>query len=165
MKKSTIIGVSILGGVAVFGYALYAYAKKQAMLLENYVYKIVDFKMTEFDLQKIKGSISVWFGSKSDVEIVVEKFILDFYFNGKKVGYIEDTTPFVIPAKGYTTIPFKYTLNPQLVISNAVDIVSYALRQKDASVSVRGYAKLKSGFVSATLPISYDTTIKEILAD
>jgi len=136
MTKGKVIGIAILSGVAVFGYALYAYAKRQAMLLENYEYKIVDFKMDTFDLQKIK-----------------------------KVGYIEDTTPFVIPAKGYTTIPFKYTLNPQLVINNAVDIVSYALRQKDAAISVRGYAKLKSGFVSATLPISYDTTIKEILAD
>ena len=165
MKKSTIVGLSILGGVSVFGYALYAYAKKQAMLLENYVYKIVDFKMDTFDAQKIKGTISVWFGSKSDIEVVIDKFILDFYFNGKKVGYIEDTTPFVIPANGFTTIPFQYTLNPQLVFSNAVDIIAYALRQKDAAISVRGYAKVKSGFVSATLPISYDTTIKEILAD
>lgn len=165
MKKSTIVGLSILGGVSVFGYAIYAYAKKQAMLLENYVYKIVDFKMDTFDAQKIKGTISVWFGSKSDIEVVIDKFILDFYFNGKKVGYIEDTTSFVIPANGFTTIPFQYTLNPQLVFSNAVDIVAYALRQKDAAISVRGYAKVKSGFVSATLPISYDTTIKEILAD
>jgi hypothetical protein len=165
MKKSTIVGLSILGGVSVFGYAIYAYAKKQAMLLENYVYKIVDFKMDTFDAQKIKGTISVWFGSKSDIEVVIDKFILDFYFNGKKVGYIEDTTSFVIPANGFTTIPFQYTLNPQLVFSNAVDIIAYALRQKDAAISVRGYAKVKSGFVSATLPISYDTTIKEILAD
>jgi hypothetical protein len=107
----------------------------------------------------------VLFGSQSDVEVVVQSFILDFYFNGKKVGYLEDTTEFVIPAKGYTTIPFKYTLNPQLIFSNAVDIVSYALRQKDASISVRGYAKLKSGFVKVALPISYDTTIKQILSD
>ena len=51
MKKGTIIGASILGGVAVFGYALYAYAKRQATLLEDYDYKIVDFKMDTFDLQ------------------------------------------------------------------------------------------------------------------
>lgn len=165
MKKGAVVGLVAISGVAVIGYALYAYAKKQATLLQSYTYKIVDFKIDTFDLQKIKGSISVLFGSQSDVEVVVQNFILDFYFNGKKVGYLEDTTQFVIPAKGKTTIPFQYTLNPQLIFNNAVDIISYALRQKDASISVRGYAKLKSGFVTATLPISYDTTIKQILSD
>jgi len=163
MKKS-IVGFSILGGVAIFGYALYAYFKRQATLLQNYEYKIVDFKITTFDLQKIKGSISVFFGSKSDVEVVIKQFIIDFYFNGEKIGYLEDNTPFVIPARGYTTIPLNFTLNPQLVITNAVDIVSYALKKKDAGISVRGFARIKSGFVKATIPISYDTTIKEILA-
>jgi hypothetical protein len=164
MKKS-LVGFSILGGVAVFGYALYNYAKKQANLLQNYDYKIVDFKMDTFDLQKIKGSISVFFGSKSDIEVVIQQFIIDIYFNGRKVGYIEENTPFVIPARGFTTILLNYTINPQLIITNAVDIVSYALKQKDGAISIRGFAKLKSGFVKATLPISYDTTIKEILAD
>lgn len=165
MTKGKVIGIAILSGVALFGFALYNYARRQAMLLENYTYKIVDFNLSTFDLKKIKGTISVMFGSQADIEVVVEQFYLDFYFNGKKVGYIEDTTPFVIPAKGSTVIPFNFTLNPQLVIGNAVDIVSYGLRQKDAAISVRGYGKLKSGFVKATLPISYDTTIKEILAD
>lgn len=164
MKKSSAIGFLVVSGVAVIGYALYAYAKRQASLLQDYTYKIVDFTLDDLDLQKVKGKISVLFSSKSDVEVVVQNFILDFYFNGKKVGYIEDSSEFVIPAKGMTTIPFNYTLNPQLIFSNAVDIVSYALREKDASVSVRGYAKLKSGFIGATLPISYDTTIKQILS-
>lgn len=165
MKKVTIVSVLVLGGVAAIGYAFYAYASRQAKLLQDYSYKILNFSIDTFDLQKIKGTISVLFGSKSDVEVVVQEFILDFYFNGKKVGYLEDNTEFIIPAKGMTTIPFQYTLNPQLVFTNAVDIVSYALRQKDASISVRGYAKLKSGFIGATLPISYDTTIKEILSE
>jgi len=165
MDKKKILIVSMLGGVAAFGYFLYAYAKKQAELLAKYDYKIVGFKIDNFDLQMIKGSISINFGSKSDVEVKIEQFILDFYFNGQKVGYLEDTTPFVIPAKGSTVIPFSYTLNPQLILGNVADIVAYAFRKKDASISVRGYAKLKSGFVKATLPISYDTTIKEILSE
>jgi hypothetical protein len=163
MKKA-VVSVLVLGGVAGFGYALYTYAKRQASLLQDYTYRIVDFKIDTFELQKIKGSISVLFSSKSDVEVVVQNFILDFEFNGKKVGYLEDNTEFVIPAKGSTTIPFNFTLNPQLIFSNAVEIVSYALRQKDASISVKGFAKIKSGFISATLPISYNTTIKEILS-
>lgn len=163
MKRSTVIGLAIFGGVAAFGFALYTYAKKQASLLQNYQYKIQDFTIDTFDLKKIKGKISVFFASESDIEVVVQQFYLDFYFNGKKVGYLEDTTEFVIPAKGSTVIPFNYTLNPQLVFTNVGDIVAYTFRQKDASISVQGYVKLKSGFVRATLPILYNTTVKEIL--
>jgi LEA14-like dessication related protein len=163
MKTRNIVGLSILGGVGVFAYALYAYAKKQASMLENYDYKIVDFKIDTLDLQSVKGEISILFSSKSDVEVVIEEFYLDFYFNGEKVGYLEDATPFVLPAQGSTIIPLKYTLNPQLVFGNISDIISYTFNQKDAGISIRGYARLKSGFIKATLPIEYNTTIKEIM--
>lgn len=165
MKRSSIIGWSILGGVAVFGFALYSYAAKQAQLLQNYSYRIVDLTFDTFDLQKIKGKISVMFGSQSDIEVTVEQFYLDFYFNNERVGYLEDVTPFIVPAKGSTVISLNYTLNPQLVLGNLGDILSYAFRKKDGAVSIRGYAKLKSGFVKATLPITFDTTLREILAD
>jgi len=164
MKPST-IGWAILGGIAAIGGALYVYARQQALLLQNYTYKITDLKITTFDLQKIKGQLSVFFGSKADVEVLVEKFYLDFYLNGENVGYLEDTTEFVIPAQGSTIIPLNFTLNPQIVLNNAADIVSFALTKKDASISIRGYAKMKSGFVKVTLPIAYDSTVKQILAD
>lgn len=163
MNTRNIVGLSILGGVGVFAYALYAYAKKQASMLENYDYKIADFKIDTLDLQSVKGEISILFSSKSDVEVVIEEFYLDFYFNGEKVGYLEDATAFVLPAQGTTTIPLKYTLNPQLVFGNISDIISYTFNQKDAAISIRGYARLKSGFIKATLPIEYNTTIKEIM--
>ena len=162
MKK---VGWVIVGGVAAFGIALYAYVRKQAMLLENYTYKIVDLKIETFDLQKIKGKISVFFGSQADIEVLVEEFYLDFYFNNEKVGYLQDDTKFVIPAKGSTVIPLGFTLNPQIIFSNATDIFAYTFSKKDAAISIRGFAKLRSGFISATLPIEYDSTIREILAD
>jgi len=169
MKRGFIIGATILTGVAAFGFALYYYAKKQVSLLEGYQYKIHSFKIQTFDLQKIKGTISVYFASNTDIEVLVEKFYLDFYFNGVQVGYIEDVTPFIIPARttnslGSTIIDFNFTLNPKLVIGNAADIIGYVLRQKDALIAVSGYGKLKSGFVKATLPIVYNTTLNEILA-
>jgi hypothetical protein len=160
-----LIGGTILVGVGLFVYSLYSYAKRQASLLEQFTYKISGLKIDTINLQTIKGSISVLFSSLSDVEVIVEKFYLDFYFNGERLGYLEDETAFVIPARGTTNIPFMYTLNPQLIFGNVTDILAYTLRQKDAAISVRGYATLKSGFVKATLPLTYDTTIKEILRD
>lgn len=163
MKTSTILGITFIGGVSVIGYAFFVYARKQAALLKNYDYKIINFKIDTINLQLINGSISIFFSSKSDVEIIVQEFILRFYFNGKEVGYLEDQSAFVIPSRGSTTIPFRFSLNPQLVLKNITDIVSYSLRQKDAAISIRGHAKVKSGFFKVSVPIEYDTTIKEIL--
>jgi LEA14-like dessication related protein len=163
MKKG-LLGFSILAGVGLFAYSIYAYVKKQKDLLEQFSYKITDFSLDTFNIQIIKGQIKVLFISLSDVEVTVQEFYLDFFFNGERVGYLEDVTAFIIPARGRTEIPFEYTLNPQLIFPNITDILSYTLKSKDASISVRGYATLKSGFVKATLPITYNTTIKEILS-
>ena len=163
MKKASVIGLVVVLGAGAFAYGLYEYVRRQKALLEQFTYKITNLKLDTFNLQLIKGQIFVLFSSISDIEVTVKEFYLDFYFNGEKVGYLEDVTEFIIPARGTTEIPFEFTLNPQFIFRNIGDIVSYTMSQKDASISVQGYATLKSGFVKATLPIKYDTTIKEIL--
>jgi hypothetical protein len=162
--KKPLTGLAIFGGVAMFGYAIYYYVRKQMNLLQNYTYKITNFTINSLDLQKIKGDITVQFTSSSDIEVVIQEFYLDFYFNGEKVGYITDNQEFILPARASTEIPLSFTINPQIVFANATDILAYALKTKDASISVRGYAKLKSNFVRLSLPIEYDTTLSAILS-
>lgn len=161
----TLVGVGILGGLGAFVYAFYAYANRQAKLLEDFTWKLMGIDFDSYDLQAVKGKVQILFTSQSDVEVQIEKFVMNFYFNGAEVGYIEDTTPFIIPARGTAPISFSFTLNPQLVFGNITNIINYALQKEDAAVSLRGFASIKSGFVSATLPITYDSTIKCILYD
>jgi hypothetical protein len=152
--KKTLIGVGILGGLGTFVYAFYAYANRQAKLLEDFTWKLMGVNFDSYSLQAVKGKVEILFTSKSDVEVQIQKFVMTFYFNGAEVGYIEDTTPFIIPARGTAPINFSFTLNPQLVFGNVTNIINYALQKEDASVSLRGFASIKSGFVSATLPIT-----------
>ncbi len=161
--KRTLVGVGILGGLGAFVYAFYAYAKKQAALLDNFTWKMMSLNFDSYDLQSVKGQVQILFTSQSDVEIQIQKFIMDFYFNGAQVGYVEDTTPFIVPARGTAPISFSFTLNPQLVFGNITDIISYAVQKNDAAISLRGFVSIKSGFVSATLPITYDSTLNCIL--
>lgn len=163
--KKTLVGVGILGGLGAFVYAFYAYANRQAKLLEDFTWKLMGIDFDSYDLQAVKGKVQILFTSQSDVEVQIQKFVMNFYFNGAEVGYIEDTTPFIIPARGTAPISFSFTLNPQLVFGNITNIINYALQKEDAAVSLRGFASIKSGFVSATLPITYDSTIKCILYD
>ena len=165
MRTVTKIGLAVLVGGGAVVYALVRYAQKQKALLEQFEYKIVDLRFEKFTPQLLKGNVVVKFTSISDVEITIEQFYLELFFNEKYVGYIEDKTPFVIPAKGFNNISFDFTLNPQLILGNITDIFAYTFNQKDAAIKVTGFAKIKSGFVRATLPITYETTVREILAD
>jgi hypothetical protein len=163
------VGAILLGSVAVITGSLLYYFKKQADLIALFQYKILAVKIDSFDPQLITGKVTILFTSISSIEITINEFYLDFYFDGNKVGFIQDVTPFIVPAaigntSGQAQIPFAYSLNPQLVIGNVSDILGYTLKQKDASISLRGYASVKSGFIKATIPITYDTTIKELLS-
>ena len=164
MNKKNIILASIIGGVGLFAYSIYRYIKVQTALLEQFTYKITNFTIDKIDTSVIKGNISILFTSSADIEVTIKEFYLDFYFNGKRVGYLQDLTEFIIPAKGSSNIPFEYTINPSLIFTNVVDIVEYSLKQKNASLEVIGYATLKSGFIKVTLPIQYATTVKELLS-
>ena len=87
---------------------------------------------------------------------------MDFYVNGENVGYLEDFKPFIIPARGYNDITFGFTLNPQFVIHNIVDIIAIATKKKDAIVTLDGVVKIKSGFVKAAVPIKCNCSIKNM---
>jgi LEA14-like dessication related protein len=162
--KKFIVATSIIGGITLFGYAIYRYIKVQADLLKNFSYQIMDFGIQQFDLQLIKGTLSVLFKSDADVEIVVKSFIVNFYVNGVPAGYIEDTSEFIVPAHNQTIIPFAYTLDPQVLLANVIGIIDQSIQTGDEIFEVKGFAKVKSGFITVSLPIEYKTTLKEIMA-
>jgi hypothetical protein len=159
MKKG-LTALAIVGGISLFGYALYRYFTKQVDLLKQFNWKVVDFTFDIADLKVIKGIIKFRFSSIADLELVVSKFYLDVYVNGDRVGYIEDAQTFIIPANGYTDIPLSYTINPQLVIKDIVDIILTSTKLNDGIVTFDGYGQIKSGFISATVPIKTNCSVK-----
>lgn len=161
MKKG-LTAAAIIGGVSLFGYALYKYFTRQVDLLKQFDWKVLDFTLDTLDLKVLKGTIKFRFSSISDVELIINKFYLDVYVNGERVGYIEDVNTFIIPARGYTDISFAYTVNPQFIIKNVVDIVVFTSKNNDAIITFDGYAKIKSGFINATVPIKSDCSVKNL---
>lgn len=161
MKKA-LTALAVIGGMSIFGFAIYKYFEKQIALLKQFTWKMIDFSVDTLDLQLIKGNIKFRFASTSDLEIVVSKFYLDLYVNDERVGYIEDTNTFIIPARGYTDIPFAYTLNPQLIIKNSVDIILLSTKLRDAVIKFNGYANIKSGFISTVVPVKTTCSVKNL---
>lgn len=160
MKKALLI----FGGLSLLGYGLYRYFKIQTNLLLDYQWKIAGFKVVRFSLTDISIDLSILFTSKADIEAKINKIYLDLFVEGKNVGFVSEVKSFIIPAKGSTTIPLFISINPQSIFKNLFDVSLGIAKSKDLRFKLDGYANVKSGFISTTLPIKYETTIKQYMS-
>jgi hypothetical protein len=159
MKK----GLLYIGGISVLGYGIYKYFSTQAEILMNYDFKILGISIKKFKLDNISMDLKMRFISKSKIEAKVNSIYLDLFLEDKNVGYIKDVNSFIIPANGSSDITLFISINPQYLIKNITDIILGVGKSRDIKFKVDGYAEIKSGFFKSTLPIKYETTLKEYL--
>lgn len=152
--------IAIFGGLGIIGFGLYRYFKRQYDLLTDFEWKVISLNFDQVNPNLLKGKIVFRFTNKSDIEITISKFYMDLYLNNKYIGWIEDKSEFVIPAKGFSDIPIGFSVNPQLIISNVLDIISLSTKLKDAIFSFDGAATVRSGFVSTSIKLKCDCSIK-----
>ena len=160
--KKLIVVTGIIGGLGLIGYSIYNFYIKQFYLLKQFTFKVTGFHIGQMTENLINGTVSFNFCSISDIEILVEAFYLDFFVEGKKVGYINDTsgaTGMLIPAKSCNELSFDFSINPQLIFGNVVDIAQLILKQKDVLITLTGSVQLKSGFIKTTVPLSFTCSI------
>jgi len=159
MKKTLLF----IGGLTVLGVGVYSYLKKQKDLLMNFTWKIQGFKILKFTKDEVAIDLNILFTSVSDVEAKIERLYLDLFLDGKNVGFVSENNPFIIPAKGSATIPLKISVNPRGLFNNLIDLTLGVFKNKDLMFAVNGFAKIKSGLFYTTLPIKYETSVKEYL--
>ena len=99
----------------------------------------------------------------SNVDATISEIFLDVTMNGIKVGSINESTPFNIKATATTQVRYNFTFNPSLVLKNVVNIVALTLSLKDINFVADGYLKVRSGFITTTLPFIYQNTLKNLL--
>jgi hypothetical protein len=151
------------GGLSLLGFGLYRYFKVQTKKLLDYDWKFSSIKINRLKLTELNATISILFTSKSDIEAKVNRLYLDIYINNKKLGYIIEDKVFVIPANGSANIPLTFSVNPQAIFKNLIDLSLGVAKDRDAMLKLDGFANIRSGFVSTTLPIKYETSIREYL--
>lgn len=152
-----------LAGMSILALAIYSYFKNQAKKLLDYDWKISAIRVKKFSLNELFLDVTFLFISKADLEAKIERLYLDLYLEDKNVGYIQEDKPFIIPARGSASVPLSISINPQYVFKNIIDISLGVGAKKDVKFKLRGFAKIKSGFITTTIPIEYETTIKEYL--
>jgi LEA14-like dessication related protein len=154
---------AILGGTLLIVYGVYKYIKVQSNLLKDFDYRIKDFFIDTLNFNDISGTLIVEFHNKSNVQLLLTNFVVDFYINGAYVGFVEDANEFSLRPNSKTDLELQYYLDPNSIYENTDDIFNLVFSNYNATIQAKGYAKIKSGFIRATLPIDYSTTIREIL--
>lgn len=158
-------GILAFLGLGLIGYSLYRYVTIQKDLISKYTYEIKGLKFKKIQKDVVEADLIVRFSSIADLEVKVKKFYVDFYVNQILVGNFEDMEEFTILANDSVDIPVTLKFNPQLIFTNIIDLSFISFNIKDIAFSVRGFADVSSGFVSATIPVDYSSTFKQIMSE
>jgi len=150
-------------GVSIIGFALYKYYKKQIDFLKDISYKITGIRLVNITKGDVTIEVIMDIYNASNVEATVTEIFLDFTMNGTKVGSINESKEFVILPTKTSEVRYNFTFNPSLIVKNIVNIATITLSLKDVKFVADGYIKVKSGFISTTLPFVYENTLKNIL--
>lgn len=159
MKKLYLIA----GGVFLLAGGVYIYLRRQANILKDFSWKIKGFKVRSFSFSNLSLQVTFLFTSKADVEATIKKMYFDIYVQGKNVGFIKEEKQFIIPANGSSEVPLYISVNPQAVFKNIIDVTLLSAQSKDVMFTLDGYVNVKSGFISTTIPVKYETSIKQYL--
>lgn len=159
-----IIKTVIVGGVIVAAGAVGYYYTRQISLLKSLKYKLISFNLG--DITGTTGTATMIFRifSDSTISAQVQELYIDVFINGKKLGTIEDNVPFIIPAKGYSDVNLAVTFSPQLILADALNLLTDYLGSQDFAINLNGYVKVKTAFISVSVPFTYDTTLKQIMS-
>jgi hypothetical protein len=161
MKKTLLF----VGGISLLGFALYRYFKVQVEILKQFTWKVSALKIVKFTNTEIAIDITFLFSSSADIEAKIERLYLDILLEGKNVGFISENKGFIIPAHGSSSVPLHISINPQAILKDVVSLVLGVGKKKDIEFGLKGFANVKSGFISTTLPIEYKTSLKEYLKE
>lgn len=153
----------IASGVGIIGLAIYRYYKKQADLLANYTYKVVGLKVVSITTENIVLDITTRITNNSNVSATITEIYLDAYLNGENVANINEVKDIFVKANGSSDFSFRLAISPKLVLGNIVNIVTLSAATKDLFLNLKGYVRVKSGFLSVSLPFDYENNIKSLI--
>lgn len=155
--------ILILAGVGVIGYSLYRYYTKQINFLKNITYKVIGLKINSISASQISLDITTKIFNASNVEATVKEMYLDILINGVRVGQVNEVKDILILPSKSSDISFNFAFSPRLIGQNIVELLTSSVLSKDVVIDINGYVRVKSSFISTTLPFEYKNNIKNIL--
>ena len=155
--------VLVIAGMGLIGYSLYRYYRKQLDFLKDITYKVTGVKIVSVSKNLISLDITAQIYNASNVEATVKQMYLDFFINGVRVGNINEVKDIkILPLKS-SLVSFNFSFSPSLIGKNVAEIVTATLGVKDLIFDIKGFVKVRSAFVGATIPFEYQNNLKTLL--
>ncbi len=155
--------IALVAGLGLIGFAIYRYYQRQLKFLEDITYKVIGLQIKKFTLQSVSLDITTQIFNASNIEATVKEMYLDAYINGVKVGNVNEVKDILILPQKSSIVTFNFTFDPRIIGKNIVDIITGSLASKDLVFDVKGYMKVKSGFLTLPLPFEYRNNLKSVL--
>jgi LEA14-like dessication related protein len=155
--------IALIAGLGLIGFAIYRYYQRQLKFLEDITYKVIGLQIKKFTLQSVSLDITTQIFNASNIEATVKEMYLDAYINGVKVGNVNEVKDILILPQKSSIVTFNFTFDPRIIGKNIVDIITGSLASKDLVFDVKGYMKVKSGFLTLPLPFEYRNNLKSVL--
>lgn len=152
-----------LAGAGVIGYSLYRYYMKQITFLKDITYQVIGVRIKSITASSVSMDLTTRIYNASNVEATVKEMYLDFFINGIKVGNVNEVKDILILPSRTTDVTFNFSFNPRLIGKNIMDLISLTLQAKDLNFDIKGYIKVKSSFLTPTIPFEYQNNLKNIL--
>lgn len=152
-----------VGGGGLIAYAIYQYYLKQKKFIEQIKYKFVGLKIVEVSKENITLDITISLYNGSDIQATAKEMYLDVMLNDIVVGNINEVKDVVILSKKSTNFTYRFSFNPQIILKNIVDLISFSIQAKNLNFDVKGYVNIDFGIYKTTLPFTYHDNLKNIL--
>jgi LEA14-like dessication related protein len=153
----------IVGGLGVIGFALYRYYLKQINFLKEITYQVTGLNIRSITANQVSIDITTKIYNASNVEATVKEIFLDIFINNVKVGNVNEVKDILILPRQTTEITFNFSFNPRLIGKNLLDIISLSVAAKDVIFDAKGYIRVKSSFITTSIPFEYQNNIKSLI--
>lgn len=153
----------ILGGIGVIGYALYRYYMKQINFIKDITYQVIGLNIKSITANQVSLDITTRIYNASNVEATVKEMYLDFFVNGVRVGNVNEVKDILILPTKTTDVSFNFAFNPRLISKNILEIISPSATSKNVIFDVKGYIRVKSSFITTSIPFEYQNNLKSLI--
>jgi LEA14-like dessication related protein len=154
-------GLILAGGIALVGFVYYYYRSlvKTGKNLEINVFGI------KWDKEKTTNSffVKVWFELKlrvnnpTDRSVLLKDVLLDFIFNGKKIGEVKSFTTYKIEPKKEMIIVIPTYIQTLNVVSLVSTMIEFLKKKEPISIMVKGSVNVEGNmvYINETKKIEY----------
>jgi LEA14-like dessication related protein len=139
MKKSLLI----IGGFGVIGFALYRYFKAQVELALQYDYDIKNFNVISVEDNRVNVSVDFDITNKSNFEIMLNSYDLEFYYKDIPFGNSVSTKPIRVLPNSKFTVKANGTIDTNAVKTSALILASDIWNRKPINIELVGSMKIK----------------------